>query len=97
MNRDTILQLLQDHLAEMAMDFDVASLSLFGSAGRDELTDDSDVDILVTFRHPATMRGYFGLKRYLEDLLGRDVDLATDKMLKPALRPNIEEDLIHVA
>ena len=75
----------------------MASLAIFGSASRDELQEDSDIDVLVAFAGPATFDGYFGLKSYLEDLLGRNVDLATHAMLKPRLKANIEADLLHVA
>jgi predicted nucleotidyltransferase len=33
---------------------------------------------------------------YLEDLLGRPVDLVTDKALRPELRPHIEREAISV-
>jgi hypothetical protein len=36
---------------------------------RDEARPDSDVDILVEFREPATFNGYMNLKLFLEDLL----------------------------
>jgi len=39
---------------------------------------------------------YIGLKLYLEDLLGRPVDLVTPKALRPLLQPAIERDLLHV-
>lgn len=77
--------------------FGVTSLALFGSAGRDELSSGSDVDILVEFSGRVDFDRYFGVKFLLEDLLGRPVDLATDKMLKPRLRAGIAEDLVRVA
>ena len=46
---------------------------------------DSDVDILVSFDGPATSSRYFGVQVFLEDLLGRRVDLVTDKALRPEL------------
>ena len=46
---------------------------------------DSDVDILVSFDGPATSSRYFGVQFFLEDLLGRRVDLVTDKALRPEL------------
>jgi predicted nucleotidyltransferase len=61
-------------------------LALFGSVARDQASEDSDVDILVTFDGPATSAYYFGLQFYLEDLLGRPVDLITDKALRQELR-----------
>jgi len=39
---------------------------------------------------------YIGLKFYLEDLLGCEVDLVTLKGLKPAVRPSVEKDLLYV-
>ena|SRR2546429_1849510 len=97
MTRENILSLLREHSIEMMDRFDVASLAVFGSASRDEATSKSDVDILVRFRGPTTFRGYFDLKFYLEELLGCEVDLATEKMIRPNLRRTIEQDLIHVA
>ncbi len=39
---------------------------------------------------------YFGLQFYLEDLLGRPVDLVTERALRPELRPYVEREAIHV-
>jgi len=36
-------------------------------------------------------------KFYLEDLLGAQVDLVTDKALRPQVRQAIEREMIHVA
>jgi predicted nucleotidyltransferase len=75
--------------------YGVKSLALFGSAARNNLRKKSDVDILVQFTKP-TWANYIGLKFYLEDLLGREVDLVTPKGLKPAVRSSVERDLLHV-
>jgi len=55
----------------------------------------SDVDILVQFE-TATWANYIGLKFYLEDLLGREVDLVTPQGLRPAVKPSVEKDLLYV-
>jgi predicted nucleotidyltransferase len=75
--------------------YGVVSLALFGSAARDRMRKGSDVDVLVKFDRP-TWANYIGLKLYLEDLLERDVDLVTQGALKPAARPSVEKDLVHV-
>ena len=97
MNRTTILELLNQHRDEVQRRFGTKRLALFGSAARDELRDDSDVDILVEFSGPATFDGYMDLKFFLEELLGRSVDLVTKDAVKPRMRPIIERDLIDVA
>ena len=97
MNRDTVLKLLREHSEEVRKRYGARHLALFGSAARDELRGDSDIDVLVEFEGPATFDGYIGLQTYLEDLLGSKVDLATPAMIKPRLRRHIEKDLLHVA
>ncbi|MFM9969341.1 MAG: nucleotidyltransferase family protein [Burkholderiales bacterium] len=96
MNRSQILQLLIDHKPLLARLYDVKDLAVFGSTARDAARDDSDVDILVDFDGPATSRRYFGVQFYLEDLLGRPVDLVTKKALRPELRPFIEKAALRV-
>ena len=97
MNRATILQVLNQHRDDVMKRFGARHLALFGSAARDEMRDDSDVDVLVEFDDPATFDGYIGLLFYLEELLDRKVDLVTASGLKPRARASIERDMIRVA
>jgi predicted nucleotidyltransferase len=97
MNRQEILDLLHEHLDEIQRRYDVKQLGLFGSAARDEMTEESDVDILVEFNGHATFDGYMDLKIFLEELFHRDVDLVTRDAIKPRMRPIIEKDEIRVA
>jgi predicted nucleotidyltransferase len=95
MNRFEILQTLaerRDDLARMG----VKSLAVFGSVTRDEARPDSDVDVLVEFQAPATFNGYMDLKFFLEDLLGRLVDLVTRKSIRPRLKARIESEAQYV-
>ena len=96
-NREQILKALADRRPELAQRFGVKQLGLFGSAARDELRADSDVDVLVEFEGPATYDGYFKLQDYLQILLGRSVDLVTERGLKPRARRHVERDLVRVA
>jgi predicted nucleotidyltransferase len=96
MNRAQTLKLLQEHKSHLATQFGVTRLALFGSAARDQAGPVSDVDILVGFDGPATSKRYFGVQFYLEDLLGRQVDLVTEKALRSELRPQIEREAIGV-
>ena len=96
MNRAEVLDKLQAHKYTLAEHFGVTGLALFGSFARDQATDGSDVDILVSFDGPATSRSYFGVQFYIEDLLGRPVDLVTEKALRPEFRPYVEREAVHV-
>ncbi len=96
MTRQEVLELLRAHKPTLAERFGVTHLALFGSFARDQATDESDIDILVRFDGPATSRSYFGVQFYVEDLLGRRVDLVSDKALRPELRPYVEREALSV-
>ena len=96
MNRAEILNKLQSHKQTLVERFGVTGLALFGSFARDQATDGSDVDILVSFDGPATSRTYFGVQFYIEDLLGRPVNLVTEKALRPEFRPYVEQEAVYV-
>ena len=96
MTRDEIVCLLRAQREDLIR-LGVKSLALFGSVARDEAGPESDVDLLVQFTDEPGFRGYMNLKFYLEDLLGRRVDLVMDEALKPWARPTVEREAIHVA
>jgi len=96
MKSNNTLTLLRTIKPILAQQFGVTQLALFGSTARDEASDNSDVDILVSFDGPATSARYFGVQFYLEDQLGCPVDLVTEKALRSELRPFIEKEALDV-
>ena len=96
MERDEIVSQLKARLDRLA-EFKIKSLAIFGSIARGEARADSDIDFLVDFNGPATFDQYMGLKLFLEDLLGRPVDLVTRKGVRPELAPHIEQEARRVA
>jgi uncharacterized protein len=97
MNKSEILSLLNQQLAFTRQHFGTKHVALFGSASRDELRAESDIDVLVEFEELPTFDNYMGLKLHLEKLLGRRVDLVTPNSIKPRMREIIEKDLISIA
>lgn len=96
MSRAKILELLARCKPELTVRYGVSRLALFGSAVCDQARPDSDIDILVSFDGLATPQRYFGVQFMLEDVLGRPVDLVTDKALRSELRPFIEQEAVRV-
>ena len=96
MAREDVLHLLRTHKEVLFHDFRVVTLTLFGSVARDEASEKSDIDIMVSFEGPTTFTGFFNTQFYLEDLLGHPVDLVTSKSLRPELRPFVEREAIVV-
>jgi predicted nucleotidyltransferase len=78
MNPENVIEVLRNNRHALAH-FHVRSMPVFGSVARGEAGPDSDIDILVKFKPDAHI-GLFAfakLQRYLQEILGRDVDLAT--------------------
>ena len=96
MTRDEVLILLRAHKTTLSQRFGVTQLALYGSFARDQAASDSDVDILVRFNSPPNWRQYFDAHAYLEDLLGRSVDMTTYNALRPEIRPHVERKIVNV-
>lgn len=69
----------------------IVSLSLFGSVVRNEARPDSDIDVLVDIdpKRRFSLIDLASAKGFLEDELGRDVDVAIRKHLDPRIRSNV--------
>jgi predicted nucleotidyltransferase len=94
MTRDEILEALAEHLEELQA-LGIKSLAQFGSAARDELTDQSDIDMLVDLEGPKGLFGLIGVKHRLEEFLNVEkVDLITKQRLHPALKDRIVAEAV---
>ena len=83
-------------LSELCRRYSVQSLSLFGSAAREDFDPErSDYDFLVDFENlqPGQYAdAYFGLLEALAELLGRPVDLVVGSAIKnPYFRQSVEQ------
>ena len=87
--RADVLRVLAAHRDELARDYFVRSLALFGSVGRDDAGPSSDVDVLVDFEPGATLFTMGGLQQHLEALLGRRVDLVSRRAIKRQIRDSV--------
>jgi predicted nucleotidyltransferase len=61
LTKEIILQTLQNH-SNFFEKYDIKTLALFGSTARNEATENSDLDFLVEFNHPAILDSYMDLK-----------------------------------
>ncbi len=93
-SRDDVFTTLSRH-RQAIRGFGVRRLGLFGSCARGESTAESDLDFLVDLERK-TFDDYMGLKLYLEDLFGCDVDLVMTSAIKPALRERILGEAVDV-
>jgi uncharacterized protein len=93
--RDEILVLLKSIKSDLTARYKVRSIGLFGSFARREGRADSDVDILVDFKEGADFFDLIDLSEFLEEKIGRHVDLATPGALRPEIRDGIYRDVVY--
>jgi uncharacterized protein len=95
-NKEGLLSILALHRSAIK-EFGVKQLGLFGSFVRNEQRTESDIDFLVDFEpEQYKYRNFISLAYYLEDLLGRRVEVITRSGLSPYLAPHILKELENV-
>jgi predicted nucleotidyltransferase len=78
------LAVIEKHIGEISA-LGARRIGGFGSFARGQARDDSDVDVYVEFEdEKRTYDNFFALHELLERVLGRRVDLVTDKALTEA-------------
>ena len=82
-NLEEIETILSKRRAELAGNYGVAEIGIFGSLVRGEASSESDIDILVEFNRPVGFFKFLELEERLSEWLGRKVDLVTKAALKP--------------
>lgn len=71
-------------------EYGVKRCGVFGSFARGKQTDQSDVDILVEFEQgQKSFDNFMRLAFFLEETLGRKVELVTPESLSPYIGPHI--------
>ncbi|MBX3082195.1 MAG: nucleotidyltransferase domain-containing protein [Anaerolineae bacterium] len=71
-----------DQITAFCNRWGIAELALFGSILTDNFRPDSDVDVLVTFRQPKALPDREAMRRELEAIVGRDVDLVYRRVIE---------------
>lgn len=95
-SREQILAYLKEHKDELRDRFGVTRLGLSGSYARDEATEQSDIDIIVSLQSSNSFRSFFGLLHFLQDNLDERIDLATEASLKPRVKASVLRDIHYV-
>ncbi len=86
--RDEILNLATKHGAK--------NVRLFGSVARGDADVKSDLDVLVDLEPGRSLLDLGGLLMDLQNLLGREVDLVTEKGLRPRIRERVLREAVTI-
>lgn len=94
---ETIKQKIAKEKEYLRRTYGVEEIGVFGSFARGDNDDNSDVDIAIEINHDKAVVGFFEfgrMERFLEELLGRKVDLVTKDAIKPYIKDRILSQLV---
>ncbi len=84
-----VLDPVRDEIIRIAASHGARNVRVFGSFARGDARADSDVDLLVEFEDRRTLFDQMRLILDLEKVLGRRVDVATERELRTRYRDRI--------
>jgi len=84
---------VKQKLTPILKEYNISKASVFGSVARDEARPDSDVDLMIELGSPMGMIKYVRMIESMEEKLGRNVDLVTNRSLNEHLRPYVLKEL----
>ena len=97
MTKEIILESLTAHKQELFSKYGLLKIGLFGSYARDEQREDSDIDIAIEIqKDKKNIHTFLKIKREMENLFGKNVDLGIESTLKPIAREYINKEIIYV-
>jgi predicted nucleotidyltransferase len=95
-NKDEILNKIIKFFNLRKNEFSIIRIGVFGSVARDEITDNSDVDVVVELGQPDLFT-LIGVKQELEELLQRPVDVVRYReKMNAYLKKQIEREAVYV-
>jgi len=89
MNKTNIIKTIVDYLKQ----YKVIEIGIFGSFARNEMTDKSDIDILVEYSRGTTILDIVKMKQELYELIGRKIDLVSKRAVRKKIMDTIQTDL----
>lgn len=95
MDKQTIIKQLKKVKPAFSERYGITELALFGSYSRNEETDKSDIDILVSYKNPLGLN-FFDMVYELEDLFkNKTIQVVSRGAIKPKYFDRIKEDLVY--
>ncbi len=94
---EDVKQQLQTLKPSLRKRFKVETIDIFGSYARNEASDKSDIDLLITYStNDYDHFTVYGLKTYLRRKLGIKVDIVSKEFLNPHIRDQVLKEAIPV-
>lgn len=96
MSSKAILRTLRALKPTLETRYKVKKIGVFGSLVRNELKKASDIDILAEFQEGADLFDLVALALFLEEKLGRKVDVVSQNALRVELRTAVLQEVVPI-
>ncbi|MDH5717701.1 MAG: nucleotidyltransferase domain-containing protein [Spirochaetia bacterium] len=97
MTQTQILNIIKNNINKIKS-FGIIHIGLFGSAVRNEIKEESDLDFIIEFdMGKKTFDNYMDAKFYLQDIFNRNIDLVIKENIKEDLKEHILKDVVYAA
>jgi len=93
---EEIKGIIEQHRLELKRQFHVEKIGVFGSYARGDQKKRSDIDFLVTFDKAISLMELGGLYSFLQDIMGRRVDVVPKDNIRPEFREGIIRDVLYI-
>lgn len=93
---DTILAKHRSDILKIAAKYGAENVRVFGSMARGDDRPDSDLDLLVVFQNGRSLMDHSGLILDLQELLGRKVDVTSERALHWYIRDRVLDEAIAI-
>jgi len=90
------VKLHAEEIRRIASHHGATNIRLFGSMARGDDRPDSDIDLLVDLKAGRHLLDLIAIKQDLEDLLGRRVDVTTERSISPYIRDCVLKDIVQL-
>ena len=94
MRGNELLQRRRDEILMVAAKHGARNVRVFGSVARGDADEQSDIDFLVEMEPGRTLLDLGGLLMDLRALLGRDVDVVSERGLKPRIKDRVLREAV---
>ena len=91
-----LLRRRRDDIIRVAAEHGAHDIRLFGSVVRDEAEAQSDIDLLVDLEPGRSLLDHVALIQDLEQILGRRVDVVTERGLHWYIRDRVVEEAVRL-
>jgi len=99
MTKEQVITILRRQYSYLVSEYGIKRIGIFGSYARGTPNEESDVDLVTEFEIPIGLK-FIELTEYLEQILGKKVDVLTPAGIQgirnPQIANEIQESVVYV-